>query len=54
LFGGREEPEMRAAAAAGLGRIGSTKARDALQRAAADKDVVVRNSVARALRGAPA
>jgi HEAT repeat protein len=51
FFGGREEPEIRAAAAAGLGRIGTEKAREALQRAAADKEPLVRNSVARALRG---
>jgi hypothetical protein len=51
LLGGREDSEIRAAAAAGLGRVGTPKARESLQRAAGDKDAVVRNSVARALRG---
>ena len=51
MFGKREDPELRACAAVALGRIGSPKARDALQRAAADeKDVVVRNAVTRALK----
>ena len=51
FLGKRDDSEMRAAAAAGLGRIGSAKARESLQRAAMDKDVVVRNAVARAFRG---
>jgi len=51
LLGRRDDPEMRAAAAAGLGRIGSAKANESLQRATVDKDVVVRGAVARALRG---
>jgi len=51
LFGGREEPEMRACAAIALGRITSRTAREALQKAAAEKDIVVRNAVTRALRG---
>ena len=42
---------IRAAAAVGLGRIGSAAAREALQRSAADKEPVVRNAVAKALRG---
>ena len=51
LLGRRDDPEMRAAAAAGLGRIGTTKARESLQHAAMDKEVIVRNAVARSLRG---
>lgn len=47
----REDLSVRAAAAMGLGRIGSEKARDALQRSASDKEPVVRNAVAKALRG---
>ena len=46
----REDSAIRAAAAMGLGRIATAKARDALNRAAADKDPVVRNAVAKALR----
>lgn len=52
-FGKREDPELRACAAIGLGRIGTPKAREALQRAAAEKDVVVRNAVNRAMRSGP-
>jgi HEAT repeat protein len=51
LLGAREDSEIRAAAAAGLGRVGTPKARESLQRAGGDKDVVVRNAVARSLRG---
>ena len=50
LFGKREDAELRACAAIALGRIGSKKAQDSLQRAAAEKDVVVRNAVNRAMR----
>ncbi len=51
LFARKEDPEMRACAAVALGRVGSAAARDALQRADGDKEVIVRNAVARALRG---
>ena len=51
LFARKEDPEMRACAAVALGRIGSAAAKDALQRADGDKEVIVRNAVARALRG---
>lgn len=54
LFARREDGETRACAAMALGRIGSADALDALRRAAADKDVVVRNAVAKALRGGAA
>ena len=50
----REEPETRACAALALGRIATPSARAALERAAADKEVLVRNAVSRALRGFPA
>jgi hypothetical protein len=50
----KEPPETRACAAMALGRIKTTEARELLQRAAADKELVVRNAVNRALRGAPA
>ncbi|MGZ8391374.1 MAG: HEAT repeat domain-containing protein [Gemmatimonadales bacterium] len=48
----KEPPETRACAAVALGRIKSPEARDLLQRAVDDKDLVVRNAVNRALRGA--
>lgn len=48
----KEPPETRACAAMALGRIKTAEARELLQRAAEDKDLVVRNAVNRALRGA--
>jgi len=51
LFGRRDDSELRACAAISLGRIGSENALAALRRASAEKDVVVRNAVSRALRG---
>ena len=47
----REDPEVRACAAMALGRIGSPAAQAALKRAADTKEALVRNAVARALRG---
>ena len=52
MFGRREDPEMRACAAIALGRVKTPSANAALQKAALEKDVVVRNAVGRALRGA--
>ena len=51
LFARKEDPELRACAAVALGRIGSAGAKDSLQRADGDKEVIVRNAVSRALRG---
>jgi hypothetical protein len=51
LFGNREDPEFRACAAIGLGRINTDASRAALQKAAGEKDVIVRNAVSRALKG---
>jgi hypothetical protein len=48
----KEDIEMRACAAMALGKIGSQKALDSLNKAAGDKDVIVRNAVTRAIRGA--
>lgn len=48
----KEPPETRACAAMALGRIKTAEARELLQRAADDKELVVRNAVNRALRGA--
>jgi hypothetical protein len=51
LFGPRADGELRACAAMALGKIGSASAQAVLQKAANEKDVVVRNAVTRALRG---
>ena len=51
LFGRREDPELRACAAVALGRIGTAAAKESLQRADGDKEIIVRNAVARAIRG---
>ncbi|MGI8547292.1 MAG: HEAT repeat domain-containing protein [Gemmatimonadaceae bacterium] len=48
----KEDPATRASAAAALGKLRSPLALDALRRAAADKDIVVRTAVTRAIRGA--
>ena len=49
----KEPPETRACAAMAIGKIRTPEARELLQRAAEDKDLVVRNAVSRALREAP-
>lgn len=54
FFGRREDPELRACAAMALGRVGTPNAIAVLRRAAADKEILVRNAVNRALRGGPA
>ncbi|MDO8500343.1 MAG: HEAT repeat domain-containing protein [Gemmatimonadaceae bacterium] len=51
LLGGREDGELRACAAMALGKIGTDMAMKALQKALADRDVIVRNAVSRAVRG---
>ena len=50
----KEPADTRACAAIALGRIKTPEARDVLQRAAEDKELVVRNAVNRALRGVAA
>lgn len=52
FLGKREESEVRACAAIALGRINTPNAADVLRKASSEKDVVVRNAVNRALRGA--
>ncbi|MFI5279815.1 MAG: HEAT repeat domain-containing protein [Gemmatimonadales bacterium] len=47
----KENPETRACAAMALGRIGSQAARDALNKAAQDKEPLVKSAVMRAIRG---
>ncbi|HXY68164.1 MAG TPA: HEAT repeat domain-containing protein [Gemmatimonadales bacterium] len=49
----KEDPETRACAALALGRIGTSSARQALERAGGSKEALVRNAVSRALRGLP-
>lgn len=56
FLGRRESSEIRASAALGLGRVGTSDAMIALDRAASDDDAVVRSAVSRALsmeRGGP-
>jgi hypothetical protein len=52
FLGRREDPEIRACAAIALGRVGTPNAIEALRKASAEKDIVVRNAVNRALRAA--
>ena len=52
LLGMKEPPETRACAAIALGRLKTAEAREVLQRAQDDKELVVRNAVNRALREA--
>jgi HEAT repeat protein len=54
LFGPRADAELRACAAMALGKVATPAAQAALQKAANEKDVVVRNAVSRALRGGTA
>jgi HEAT repeat protein len=51
FMGKKDDPEMRACAAMALGKINSPKAMESLNRAAGEKDVIVRNAVSRAIRG---
>jgi hypothetical protein len=50
LLGRKETGEVRACAALGLGKMGTTEARAALERAQGEQDPVVRSAVNRALR----
>lgn len=47
----KEDPQTRACAAMALGKIGTPRARECLERAREDKEPLVRNAVMRALRG---
>jgi HEAT repeat protein len=49
----KEDPQIRACAAMALGQIDTPDARETLQRAANDKDPLVRNAAQRALEGTP-
>jgi len=50
LLAKKEDPETRACAAMALGKIRSAEARGVLEKAAQDKEALVRNAVSRALR----
>jgi len=50
LLGKKEDPETRACAATALGKVRTPEARAVLERAAHDKEPLVRNAVSRALR----
>jgi HEAT repeat protein len=50
LFGRKEHQDIRACAAIALGKVASQKALGALQKAMAEKDVIVRSAVSRALK----
>lgn len=50
LFGRKEDPQTRACAAMALGKIGTPLARAILEKAAVDKDPLVKNAVNKALR----
>jgi HEAT repeat protein len=50
FFRAKESAEIRACAALAIGRTKAAAARDILQRAQTDKELVVRNAIARALR----
>ena len=52
FMGKKDDSEIRACAAMALGKINSAKAADSLTRATGEKDVIVRNAVSRAIRGA--
>ena len=51
-MGKRDDSEIRACAAMALGKINTPKAMESLNRATGEKDVIVRNAVSRAIRGA--
>jgi HEAT repeat protein len=54
FMGKKDDSEIRACAAMALGKVNTAKAADSLNRAAGEKDVIVRNAVSRAIRGATA
>src|SRR6267378_3546724 len=54
FMGRKDDSETRACAAMALGKMNSPKAAESLNRAAGEKDVIVRNAVSRAIRGGTA
>jgi HEAT repeat protein len=53
FMGKRDDSEFRACAAVALGKIGTPKAMEALNKAVSEKDVIVRSAVSKAIRGSP-
>jgi len=51
FMGKKDDAEIRACAAMALGKINSQKGLESLNRAAGEKDIIVRNAVSRAIRG---
>lgn len=51
LLGKREPSEVRACAVVALGKIGTSRANELLQKLGADSDIIVRNAVSRVVRG---
>jgi hypothetical protein len=54
FMGKKDDSEIRACAAMALGKVNTAKSADSLNRATGEKDVIVRNAVSRAIRGATA
>ncbi|MFN2635974.1 MAG: HEAT repeat domain-containing protein [Gemmatimonadaceae bacterium] len=54
FMGKKDDPEIRACAAMALGKVGTAKAMESLNRATSEKDVIVRNAVSKAIRGSAA
>jgi HEAT repeat protein len=54
FMGKKDDSEIRACAAMALGKIGSPKAMESLNRATSEKDVIVRSAVSKAIRGSAA
>ena len=50
-MGKKDDSEIRACAAMALGKVNTAKAIESLNRAAGEKDVIVRNAVSKAIRG---
>jgi hypothetical protein len=50
FMGKKDDSEIRACAAVALGKINTAKATESLNRAAGEKDVIVRNAVSKAIR----
>ena len=52
FMGKKDDSEIRACAAMALGKINTAKSSESLNRATGEKDVIVRNAVSKAIRGA--
>ena len=54
FMGKKDDSEIRACAAMALGKVNTAKASESLNKAAGEKDVIVRNAVSKAIRGGTA